>query len=171
VKYKYLKAERQPGGLLEMDVKYVPGAIAGLRYHQYTVIDTATRWRHREVIDEQTTHHAIRMMEIVRETFPYSIELSGQTTIVRSRTIISERTNSLAYLSKLFTPQISGVPITTSYTTRLTPANQLRTVRLNVSIVKTGRSFISSKRFLQSPASKRKFFSGMTIITIWSIVP
>jgi transposase InsO family protein len=73
VKYKYLKAERQPGELLEMDVKYVPGAIQGLKYYQYTVIDTATRWRHLEVFDEQSTHHAIRMMEIVRERFPYPI--------------------------------------------------------------------------------------------------
>jgi len=57
-----------------MDVKYVPGAIAGLTYYQYTVIDTATRWRHLEVFDEQSTHHAIRMMEIVKERFPYAIQ-------------------------------------------------------------------------------------------------
>lgn len=74
VTYKYLRAERQPGELLEMDVKYVPGAIQGLKYYQYTVIDTATRWRHLEVFDEQSTHHAIRMMEIVQERFPYSIQ-------------------------------------------------------------------------------------------------
>jgi transposase InsO family protein len=74
VKYKYLRAERKPGELFEMDVKYVPGAIAGLRYYQYTVIDTASRWRHLEVFDEQSTHHAIRMMEIVRTKFPYPIK-------------------------------------------------------------------------------------------------
>lgn len=74
VKYKYLRAERQPGELLEMDVKYVPGAIQGLKYYQYTVIDTATRWRHLEVFDEQSTHHAIKMMEIVEAKFPYSIK-------------------------------------------------------------------------------------------------
>lgn len=74
VKYKYLRAERQPGELLEMDVKYVPGAIQGLKYYQYTVIDTASRWRHLEVFDEQTTHHSIRMMETVLKKFPYSIQ-------------------------------------------------------------------------------------------------
>ena len=74
VKYKYLKAERKPGELLEMDVKYVPGAIHGLKYYQYTVIDTATRWRHLEVFDEQTTHHAIRMMRIVLKRFPHKIQ-------------------------------------------------------------------------------------------------
>lgn len=74
VKYKYLRAQRQPGELLEMDVKYVPGALAGLRYYQYTVIDTASRWRHLEIFDEQSTHHAIQMMEIVRTKFPYPIK-------------------------------------------------------------------------------------------------
>jgi transposase InsO family protein len=74
VKYKYLRAQRQPGELLEMDVKYVPGAIAGLRYYQYTVIDTASRWRHLEVFDEQSTHHAIQMMEIVKVKFPHPIK-------------------------------------------------------------------------------------------------
>ena len=74
VKYKYLRAERQPGELLEMDVKYVPGAIKGLRYYQYTVIDTATRWRHLEVFDEQSTYHSIRMMEIVKARFPHPIK-------------------------------------------------------------------------------------------------
>lgn len=74
VKYKYLRAERQPGELLEMDVKYVPGAIKGRKYYQYTVIDTATRWRHLEVFDDQSTHHAIRMMEIVAARFPHPIK-------------------------------------------------------------------------------------------------
>lgn len=74
VKYKYLRAERQPGELLEMDVKYVPGAISGLKYYQYTVIDTASRWRHLEVFDEQTTNHSIRMMEIVLKRFPHKIQ-------------------------------------------------------------------------------------------------
>ena len=74
IKYKYLRAERQPGELLEMDVKYVPGAIQGLKYYQYTVIDTASRWRHLEVFDEQTTYHSIKMMEMVKEKFPYPIQ-------------------------------------------------------------------------------------------------
>lgn len=74
IKYKYIKAKRLPGELLEMDVKYVPGAIQGLKYYQYTIIDTATRWRHLEVFDEQTTHHSIRMMEIVLKKFPYKVQ-------------------------------------------------------------------------------------------------
>ena len=41
IKYKYIRALRQPGELIEIDVKYVPGTIAGMRYYQYTAIDTA----------------------------------------------------------------------------------------------------------------------------------
>ena len=39
VKYKYVKAALQPGDIIEIDVKYVPGIIAGMQYFQYTAID------------------------------------------------------------------------------------------------------------------------------------
>ncbi len=71
--YKYLRADRLPGELMEMDVKHVPGPIAGQKYYQYTVIDTASRWRHLEVFPEEAIHNAIRMMESVLTRFPYSI--------------------------------------------------------------------------------------------------
>ena len=34
IKYKYIRAERQPGELIEIDVKYVPGRVANRRYYQ-----------------------------------------------------------------------------------------------------------------------------------------
>lgn len=71
--YKYLRAERQPGELIEIDVKYVPGRIAGQRYFQYTAIDTASRWRYLAVYDEQTTHHSIRFLKEVLQRFPHRI--------------------------------------------------------------------------------------------------
>ena len=40
IKYKYIRAERQPGELVEIDVKVVPGTLAGRKYYQYTAIDT-----------------------------------------------------------------------------------------------------------------------------------
>lgn len=73
VKYKYLRAERKPGELIEIDVKYVPGTIAGKRYYQYTAIDTATRWRYLRIFEEQTTHHSIKFLEDVIERFPHTI--------------------------------------------------------------------------------------------------
>lgn len=74
VKYKYLRAERQPGDLMEIDVKHVPGKVAGRRYYQYTAIDTAGRWRHLEIFDEETTDHTIKFLGIVLRLFPSRIK-------------------------------------------------------------------------------------------------
>lgn len=74
VRYDYLRAERRPGELIEIDVKYVPGPIHGRRYYQYTAIDTASRWRHLEVFDEQCSFHSVVFLQIVQKRFPYAIE-------------------------------------------------------------------------------------------------
>ncbi len=73
-KYKYLKATLKRGELIEIDVKYVPGRIAGKRYFQYTAIDCASRWRHLEVYDEQTNNHSVEFLREVIERFPYTIK-------------------------------------------------------------------------------------------------
>lgn len=73
VKYKYLRAERKPGELIEIDVKYVPGTVLGKRYYQYTAIDTATRWRYLRVFEEQSTYHSIVFLEDVMSRFPHTI--------------------------------------------------------------------------------------------------
>ncbi len=74
VKYKYIKAVLQPGELMEIDVKYVPETIDGKRYFQYTAIDCASRWRHLETYDEQTSHHSILFLEKVAGMFPHAIK-------------------------------------------------------------------------------------------------
>lgn len=74
IKYKYIRAERKPGELLEIDVKYVPGRIAGKRYYQYTAIDTASRWRYLKIYDEQSSYHSICFLEEVMEQFKYKIQ-------------------------------------------------------------------------------------------------
>lgn len=73
VKYKYIRAERGPGELMEIDVKHVPGPIENKRYYQYTAIDTASRWRHMAVYCEETTHHSILFLREVIKIFPYRI--------------------------------------------------------------------------------------------------
>ena len=73
-KYKYLKATLKPGALIEIDVKFVPGRIAGKRYFQYTAIDVSSRWRHLAVYDEQTTNHSVRFLQEVIALFPYPIQ-------------------------------------------------------------------------------------------------
>jgi len=72
-KYKYIKAERKPGELIEIDVKYVPGSVSDKQYFQYTAIDTASRWRYLAIYDGQTTYHSIRFLKEVMERFPYII--------------------------------------------------------------------------------------------------
>lgn len=74
LKYKYLRAERKPGVLLEIDVKHVPGRIKGKKYYQYTAIDTASRWRYLEIFDEESSFHSICFLKIVMEKFPHTIQ-------------------------------------------------------------------------------------------------
>jgi transposase InsO family protein len=71
--YKYIRAKRKPGELIEIDVKYVPGTVANKEYFQYTAIDTASRWRHLEVFDEQSSFHAVKFLSIVMGLFEYRV--------------------------------------------------------------------------------------------------
>ena len=73
IRYKYIKAERQPGELVEIDVKYVPENIENKRYYQYTAIDTASRWRHLAVYSEQTNFHSILFLKETMSVFKYKI--------------------------------------------------------------------------------------------------
>lgn len=74
ITYKYIRAQRKPGELIEIDVKYVPGYIAGKRYYQYTAIDAASRWRYLQIYDEQTSYHSIRFLMEVIERFQHKIQ-------------------------------------------------------------------------------------------------
>lgn len=74
IKYKYIRAERKPGELIEIDVKYVPGPVSGRQYYQYTAIDTASRWRYIRIFDDQTACHSIKFLEEIMIIFPYKIQ-------------------------------------------------------------------------------------------------
>jgi len=74
IKYKYIKVERQPGELIEIDVKYVPGRVENKRYYQYTAIDTASRWRYLRIYEEQTSYHSILFLKEVMSIFPHKIQ-------------------------------------------------------------------------------------------------
>lgn len=73
IKYVYVRAQRLPGELVEIDVKYVPGRIANKRYYQYTAIDTASRWRYLRIYEEQTTQNSIVFLQEIMKRFPYTI--------------------------------------------------------------------------------------------------
>jgi transposase len=74
VKYKYIRAERKPGELVEIDVKHVPSPIKGRKYYQYTAIDTASRWRHLAAYDEEISFHSVKFLKEVMRKFPYTIQ-------------------------------------------------------------------------------------------------
>lgn len=74
ITYKYIRAERKPGELLEVDVKYVPGRLNSRRYYQFTAIDTSSRWRYLEIYDEQSGFNAMRFLKNVIKAFPHRIQ-------------------------------------------------------------------------------------------------
>lgn len=72
-KYKYIKIPLQAGEMIEIDVKYVPEAVQGRQYFQYTAIDCATRWRYLAVYDNQTSFHSIVFLKDVLQRFSHRI--------------------------------------------------------------------------------------------------
>ena len=73
IKYKYIRALRQPGELVEIDVKYVPGPISGHQYYQYTAIDCASRWRYLAVYADESSLNTVFFLGQVLATFPHRI--------------------------------------------------------------------------------------------------
>jgi len=73
ITYKYLKVALRPGELMEIDVKHVPGLVAGRKYYQYTAIDVASRWRHLRIFEEESTTSTIMFLKDVIARFPHRI--------------------------------------------------------------------------------------------------
>ena len=67
------KVKLKPGELVEIDVKFVPEKINGMRYYQFTAIDCATRWRYLKIYNQQTNIDAIDFLRELIERFPYRI--------------------------------------------------------------------------------------------------
>ena len=44
------------------------------RPERYTAIDTASRWRHLEIYELESTHHAVRFLKTVMGKFPHRIQ-------------------------------------------------------------------------------------------------
>jgi transposase InsO family protein len=73
ITYKYLKVSLKPGELVEIDVKHVPGTIAGRAYFQYTAIDCASRWRYLRIFEEEASQNTLIFLEDVIRRFPHPI--------------------------------------------------------------------------------------------------
>ena len=94
MKYKYLKAALQPGELIEIDVKHVPGPILGRLYYQYTAIDCASRWRHLAAYDDETSEHSVRFLKEVFGLFPHpvgAIKTDNHATFTNFYTSVNKR--------------------------------------------------------------------------------
>lgn len=63
LKCKYIKVPLQPGELVEIDIKYVPGKIQGKKYYQFTAIDCASRWRYLEIFDDMSNHSTLNFVK------------------------------------------------------------------------------------------------------------
>lgn len=74
IKYKYIRAERQPGELVEIDVKYVPGKIKNKRYFQFTAVDTASRWRYLRIYEDESNYHSVIFLKEVIKRFRHRIQ-------------------------------------------------------------------------------------------------
>ena len=73
VKMHYIKIPLQPGELIEIDVKYVPGTIENKEYFQYTAIDCASRWRYLVAYDGQNNERSVQFLKEVIAIFPHRI--------------------------------------------------------------------------------------------------
>lgn len=96
IKYKYIKATLRPGELVEIDVKYVPGPVAGKQYFQYTAIDCASRWRCLKIFDEQANHHSTKFLKEVISRFPHqikAIKTDNHSTFTNYYTSLTKRSD------------------------------------------------------------------------------
>lgn len=74
IKYKYVKAQLQPGELVEVDIKYVPKKLNGFRYYQFTAIDCASRWRLIRIYDDKGNSSSIRFLKELIAKAPFKIK-------------------------------------------------------------------------------------------------
>ena len=73
ISWRYIKAEIRVGELVEIDIKFVPDKIKGLRYYQFTAIDCATRWRYLKIYDDASSASAIAFFEKLLSIAPFRI--------------------------------------------------------------------------------------------------
>jgi len=73
IKYKYVKIPLMAGELVEIDIKWVPGRIKGMRYYQFTAIDSATRWRYLRIYEGQYNSNAVLFLKELASVAPFRI--------------------------------------------------------------------------------------------------
>lgn len=74
IKYKYVRIPLKRGELVEIDVKWVPDKIKGLRCFQFTAIDVATRWRYLQAYDDESSFSALRFLRELIKVVDFEIK-------------------------------------------------------------------------------------------------
>ena len=70
----YEAKQWQPGEMVEIDVKWVPGRINGDRYYQFTAIDCSSRWRYLNAYPFQSNDFAVKFVEELMMITPFKIK-------------------------------------------------------------------------------------------------
>jgi transposase InsO family protein len=68
------KKDFVPGELVEIDIKYVPGSIKGLKCYQYTAIDCSSRWRYLKVYQSPDNFSSISFLKELIKIAPFRIK-------------------------------------------------------------------------------------------------
>jgi transposase InsO family protein len=71
-KIPYERKRWQPGEMVEIDVKWVPGRINGDRFYQFTAIDSASRWRYLNVYPFQSNDYAVKFLKELMSVAPFA---------------------------------------------------------------------------------------------------
>ena len=70
----YESKQWQPGEMVEIDVKWVPGRLNGDRFYQFTAIDCSSRWRYLSVYPFCSNGSAIKFVKELMSVAPFKIK-------------------------------------------------------------------------------------------------
>ena len=73
INYGYVRMPLKKGEMVEIDVKFVPDKINGVRYYQFTAIDCASRWRYLQIYREIDTTSALAFVKELISVAPFTI--------------------------------------------------------------------------------------------------
>ncbi len=65
----------RPGGVLQVDIKYVPYLVAGRQWYPYTAIDCCTRLRIVQFSEEMANHVSQAFLQYVLSTLPFPVKI------------------------------------------------------------------------------------------------
>lgn len=74
IKNGYVGKQWQPGEMVEIDVKWVPGRINGDRYYQFTAIDCSSRWRYLNAYPFISNDYAVQFLKELMTISPFKIK-------------------------------------------------------------------------------------------------